>query len=668
MNADFKNSRSQKGSPSSMGLSGYEGFSRSMHGIQAVVDTDHPLCSLHNYFDPFLDLLNGSALRGFIDDTRNLLGYVCPGEGGTVNVPVSRPRSLTYDWYIDHRRFGGLMSSLLTGIDVLKHGSVETHPPANENQVLHRSTAGTVQYVSEELTSLYEEEPLGGYTYGLVYDRVDGVPIARKVDYNSTTGQWSVPVIGTHPRLYRFTDSVVAGVVSATLSGGWTYAYQRDNGLWTEDFETTISDVSWSRSESTYHIDYRVEWKAWWFGKDAQPTSWHLLRMTTSVDFAHKRTPLSGDWPDLSDRYTVGGYIECDVHNSTAVLVDMGPMGWDNFFGDFPSLLSERSRPDDRHSRSDLAFVTHTPSSDSPVAIEPWRFDYWIRREATQDLIEAELDRHLTPACFLSTAKALGDFRDVIATNHVETLAELQDIASIVPDRTPLVKALADTKVGRYIDAGKRLVDFLAEVKLIHDFAIAPQADSILEFADGFDAIVSRLRNSGVLGKKVLHGSYNYTFPQGTWYLESSSLVARTKAVVNFGSSMLLSFAMGSASLGLMPKSSAFWDCVPLSFVADWFTNLGQRMSDADDQVFLGLVDWYYGVHSVTVEGVPFLGQAPNGGVLLQDPLDPPLVRYYGRFVSRIKPALRPSKFDFRAAVGIQNPDTAAALGWVLFT
>lgn len=269
---------------------------------------------------------------------------------------------------------------------------------------------------------------------------------------------------------------------------------------------------------------------------------------------------------------------------------------------------------------------------------------------------------NIRPSSFHAVRDAVDTYANVIETNHIETLKEIEDLLHLLPSFGTLAQFASSLKNGDVISAGKYGLDFLSDNYLKFKFGIEPTVSNGQEILSKASAVRERLSN--LYGPRTLNGKFHYKLPEGTYGFKDISLTTRAKVRIHFDESCLLAGVLRSRALGLFPSLSSLWDCVPLSFVIDWLTNLGERFDSVDDQVSILAFRITECVYSYTVYA--------NIDEELLQPFDlaaaetnhPPYLKCYTREVSHIKPLLRDSKYDWLAPQKVPDLGIVGSLLW----
>jgi hypothetical protein len=273
---------------------------------------------------------------------------------------------------------------------------------------------------------------------------------------------------------------------------------------------------------------------------------------------------------------------------------------------------------------------------------------------------------HFRPASYLAVSKAVSDYADIIRTNHLETIAEIDDLLQIIPDRQKLAVFATSLYSGDFKNAGLSLLDFLSEAYLIKKFGIDPSIKSGREAMTKASLIRERFRS--LYSPVTLHSKFVYELPNGTFEYDNCVLVVRCKLRVSYDESTFLAGILKARALGLFPGLAAIWDIVTLSFLVDIVTNLGERFTSVDAQASILALRTSGFVYSYTVYA-PLSDSFLSNFNLKSDSYlpegdDEPHLRFYRREFSNQKPGLRNSKFDFLQA---HNPVDFGILGSLLW-
>lgn len=414
--------------------------------------------------------------------------------------------------------------------------------------------------------------------------------------------------------------------------------------------------------EYTFAHQATREWRSGWWESDMQArrSEWRV-RYEFSISIP----------PSLGTNYTPGIYQTTMVPMVTIRRIYQNLDSWYKSFAGDESSWTEATI-DDMSGGSD------------------WDSSYWSYPTQTDVGAEADLDgflsfrgpynsraqynleqnsgdfKNLSPSHFYSSVDALEKFSKVLSTNHLETLKELPDIVRLIPDAALLIRALVDLKkgdVGGFVLLG----DFIAETQLKYGFGIAPTIEAIQELNDKGQAIVEQFNLLGKTTYQTLNGKFVYSLPEG--YIEGTGpceLITRSKIRAKFTNTAFLATLLGYRSVGLLPELGALWELFPGSFIVDWFTNVGQRISDVDDSALLLMLEVDYCVHSYTILG-KYTDEFLDQWSLQTDDVSPGFfARVYIRHVSTSAPVMRPSTYDFRSVAGVPSSGIVGALLWTV--
>jgi hypothetical protein len=269
---------------------------------------------------------------------------------------------------------------------------------------------------------------------------------------------------------------------------------------------------------------------------------------------------------------------------------------------------------------------------------------------------------NIRPSSFHAVRDAVDTYANVIETNHIETLKEIDDLLHLIPSFGKLAEFASSLSSGSAISAGKHGLDFLSDTYLRFKFGIEPTVKNGQEILNKASAVRERFAN--LYGPRTLNGKFHYVFPEGTYGFRNVSLTTRAKIRIHFDESCLLAGVLRSRALGLFPSLSSLWDCVPLSFIIDWFTNLGERFDSVDDQVSILAFRITECVYSYTVYVNLDEELLQSFDLTAAEPNHLPYLKCYTREVSHIKPLLRDSKYDWLAPQKVPDLGIVGSLLW----
>jgi hypothetical protein len=273
----------------------------------------------------------------------------------------------------------------------------------------------------------------------------------------------------------------------------------------------------------------------------------------------------------------------------------------------------------------------------------------------------------LLPATFYSSSDAIMKHIDVIQANYIESLSELGEIASLIPDISNFVSFITSARRGEWLKAGNSLAKTWSEFQLQWDFGIKPAISDIAELSNKMDILEQRMREERLWGHQTLYGKFNWTMPGGRYGLDKDvRFTFRSKVDTSFNRSSLFAAILKGKAAGLLPTMSSLWDLVPFSFVVDWFGNIGGRLEQVEAQAFMLCLPCNYTVHSVLAEYAWSSDELEERDLTISLPGQAgPGMRFYYRMPSARFPKLFDAgdpEFDFQAAQGPHSLITAGAL------
>jgi hypothetical protein len=274
-----------------------------------------------------------------------------------------------------------------------------------------------------------------------------------------------------------------------------------------------------------------------------------------------------------------------------------------------------------------------------------------LRIQSQTDLLMDEIRK----SAYVSVGDALIGYEDVIQSNYFESIAELRNILSLVPDLGPLNLLIKAVGAGNILTGALTFVDVVTNVYLLYKFGLQPLASDLKGLAENLDEFVRRYNNRSESAE--MRGKFTFTFPSGD-PLEGSTLVTRSKLVFNIPKKCILAMMLSFRSGGLDVAPHSAWDLVPFSFVVDWFANIDDRMEMGFNHLRFLSIEMTTCVHSFTV-------YTPLKDTLLLQFSDEAQVKHYERLVSGFLPAPKDGRYDF---LSNHNGPPLASAGSLLWT
>lgn len=277
-------------------------------------------------------------------------------------------------------------------------------------------------------------------------------------------------------------------------------------------------------------------------------------------------------------------------------------------------------------------------------------------RKFASDVDDAWLD--ISASALFSTVDAFKKAEGYLGVNVLQDLVKIPDIASAIPNVREAVDVLGRL-VRRDLSFStlKEILDLATSTQLQASFQWRPYVDLIRKY---IPAMVSTFHSLGdIHGYVIGHGSYSTTLHNKLGRQEVT-LHTRTKLVMDASPSGLLSAILGIDALGLLPKYSNIWDMIPFSFVANWFTGIGESIRRAEYMLLLATIPASF-VHTYTLSSpltsdevdLLEMSTSTTGGASL---------RLYYRDVSLYNPPFRDSNLGFGLPTGLPPLGTLGSL------
>lgn len=267
-------------------------------------------------------------------------------------------------------------------------------------------------------------------------------------------------------------------------------------------------------------------------------------------------------------------------------------------------------------------------------------------------------------ACsFLSSVDAIDKFSVRLKINQIEASQDLFGLLALV-DVVKLLKSIRTLNAGSATSVLLKMLDLLADARLVYSFALAPTYDDVRTIVDRARAFRNRYSQS-LLSEQTIHGKHEQLIPstlEGSF--TETNLTVRSKLRVKLHADSLLTILPLRAA-GLLPNLSTLWEVIPFSFVADWVFPIGTALEFADDSMLIQGFESSYTLHSVLLEwNVPDDTLSSIGAESVSACEEPYIqYRYFDRFILPNIPVVLPSRIlASEFTPGIPSWETAGAL------
>lgn len=264
----------------------------------------------------------------------------------------------------------------------------------------------------------------------------------------------------------------------------------------------------------------------------------------------------------------------------------------------------------------------------------------------------------IVPSAMFSTVDAFKEAEGYLGTNVLQNLQKLPGIASSLPQVVEAVSVLG--KIARRdlsFSTFKEILDLATSTVLQANFEWRPYHTIVVQY---LPEMASSLSSLGDITKNSIgYGSFRHQISNDLGRKEVT-LLTRTKLVMDASPSGLLSALLGYDALGLLPKASNLWDLIPFSFVANWFTGVGEALRRAEYTLLLAGIPAYF-VHTYTItspltsEELDTFETSNSGDVAAS-------LRLYYRDITLYSPVPRDSRFGFGLPSGFPPLGTFGSL------
>jgi hypothetical protein len=259
--------------------------------------------------------------------------------------------------------------------------------------------------------------------------------------------------------------------------------------------------------------------------------------------------------------------------------------------------------------------------------------------------VHAESKR-LFPAVFHSARDATKDYMAELEANHLENLSQLGSIRTMiepVKGFTTLASAIVRKDVRGTVLG---LFDLLTDFQLVYAYGIAPSISDAQEISERADELNrTYITREQLFTERTMNGKFTWDIPDDVIPpYDGCKLITRSKVRMKFNQNSILASLMPIKAFGLLPTLSNMWDLIPFSFVADWFTGIGDKLGAADDALTMLAYDVRYSVNSMKVHW-PICNELLDRNAVV--PSDDPEFTFYVRSVMAGVPTLTYTDLDF---------------------
>lgn len=607
-----------------------------------------------------------TVIRGPHVPARWTIGaYPLTGESYFTELPKVGPSEEPYAWWHDQRRYGSLLGSLklagqadASGDDF---GCEVSHPT-------YRGQITTSTQPSGQPTGTAGNVTLEGTTY-------------PRLNSGTTWGsRRALSVASAGAGIYKtftagnYLSSKVAGVwldtlfsvFAANYSGAGKTIYGSGNG-W--NWETKYSQFSTDYAlfgVGPFSVDYQIDQKITRSGGSndlvRQEASWlvHYDMESYWVDPGALVPLVNGTNKPIKGYLALKG-SRADVRTSARQVTGGGQT---TYSGSRVNVDSTFCRPLS-YGGADYGLYWSGPTVDGNAsgvtAVQAFHLSKSPNRlEDLENQVHSRLS-DIVPSSFYAAADAVQNAGDSLGQNHLEALVELRQIAELLPDPKALLNLARSVRRRDVVSVVGNLGDLLSGLVLAGTFGWRPMLSDISIIREKGNRVSAALEE--LRGIRPLYGRFNYTFPEGTFGRSAVTLTTKAKLNIRFSNAAALA-VIGARAYGLFPDLQSLWDLQPWSFAIDWFTNMGTRLGDIDNQALICALDFVSACYTYEVTATDSSSDLVAGLVL-----DPSLrERVFVRHKSTRMPVLRESVFDFRAPQFRPNIGVIASLLWTVLT
>lgn len=565
-----------------------------------------------------------------------LMGFVPPlGQRVSRDFVVSNPvyEERSYDSQYDDRVYGNLFRNFQVLDSVLSGRSYPIPSYQSEHQCHHINYSGLVIPEKDDLQGDVAGFDFWGYSIPVRFTGGNYIAGVNVLTVNPTT--FSPLIYQIDGRFSHHFLDLVDGLIAIGDVVNWTVA----NG---QLLERHINSFSYTHTETelavTYHgsVQNHTQGDSWYWRSVVrvrfQPVSGNSIPSVGEYGSPYTE-PTSYEFAMTS--ITLGGYSG-PVGRLTDYQVGSPP------YAAAPIVLTDTTPPA-ASEEDDLALAYSSLTNDIYLT----HFANSIRSQFGE----------IVPSSAFSSVDAFLQAEDLLGVDTLQNIVKIPQLASAIPNIKEAVALLSDlVKLKLDTASLRRILDLSSSTILQANFQWAPYHRLLTEY---LPQIVSTFQSVSS-GKRVEgRGLFRHS-ATNILGRDNVSFSTRTKIVMDTSTSGLLSALIGVDSLGILPKPSNLWDLVPFSFVANWFTGIGQSIKRAEYSLLSAGIPAYF-VHTylitspLTEDELEHLKVSSVGTV-------PASLRYFQRDVSLHSPCPRDSVFGFGLPTKFPPLGTLASL------
>jgi hypothetical protein len=231
-------------------------------------------------------------------------------------------------------------------------------------------------------------------------------------------------------------------------------------------------------------------------------------------------------------------------------------------------------------------------------------------------------------------------------------------MVAVIPDLIRAVSLVGDF-LGEDLSFAsiRKLLSVVTSSHLQAAFQIRPFIDLLQKQLPVMISTLSHLR----LPTKTIttYGVFRHEFTN-EFGRAQTTLLTRSKIVMDTSSAGLLSAVLGVDALGILPKASNLWDILPFTFVVNWFAGIGASIRRTEYSLLLATVPAYF-VHSYTLTSPLSAAELDLLKMSSASP-EPSSLRVYLRDVNLLSPVFRDTRFGFGIPTSLPSLGTLGSL------
>lgn len=421
--------------------------------------------------------------------------------------------------------------------------------------------------------------------------------------------------------------------------------------------------------------NWRATWSAGGLLSHCSYSMERHVKLYSGRSHAKWNMTISLCWDYLPNHaYALGQWIDIGKHvqlkcNYTAVCE------FHRIYDDYDELVATEDRDPVNWDYTREGYISHVSISEhqsEPTGVEKllsynpptdefgWE-DYNLVRIWDRQM--AHNAPRLFPGAVKAANEALTSAISALEANHLENLTQLDSFRDFISPVINFVQLAKAVRTMKPVDVVLEIGDLLTDAQLLYSYGIAPTIGDAEEISSQASTTFDAFKSRSIYEMKTHFGTFDFDIPDDFHpHFRGLRAVYNAKVVMGLNPNSILASFMPLRAFGLFPTLSNMWDLIPFSFIADWFTGIGDKLDDADSAItFLG-----FDIQKITMSMKLYWTVSADllDRSCLRSDGQAPHLTYYVRTATNTIPGVVYSDVDFDPGSGFPDWKTVSSLAW----